>query len=82
MLEGSFLYHCFFSYVVASEARDVAGMFPTPYNFLGHEHGRIYGPQAGGRSPFAQLWMVYARADRRLAGADLVCRASAPGGAG
>ncbi|KYK55639.1 emopamil binding protein [Drechmeria coniospora] len=76
LLEGSFLYHCFFSYIVPAEVGggvvpDVAGLYPTPYNFLGHEDRRIYGPQAGGSNPFAQLWMVYARADRRWAGADL-----------
>jgi hypothetical protein len=70
-LEGSFLYHCFFSYV---PARSLASRhyFPTPYNFLGHGADRTYGPQAGGANPFAQLWMVYARADRRWAGVDLV----------
>lgn len=74
ILEGSFLYHCFFSYVDAAKAVDVANnWFPTPYNFLGHEDRRIYGPQAGGSNPLAQLWMVYARADKRWAGADLVC---------
>ncbi|KAF4509642.1 hypothetical protein G6O67_003790 [Ophiocordyceps sinensis] len=80
VIEGSFLYHCFFSYLVlpraAGAAHDAAAaaaasLFPTPYNFLGHEGRRIYGPQAGGDNPFAQLWMVYARADRRWAGADL-----------
>ncbi|KAK5993274.1 NAD(+) kinase [Cladobotryum mycophilum] len=70
-LEGSFLYHCFFSYVPAREAVDVANLFPTPYNFLGWEDQRIYGPQSGGGNPFAQLWMVYARADKRWAGVDL-----------
>lgn len=69
-LEGSFLYHCFFSYV--ERGAGAVGLFPTPYNFLGHEGARIYGPQAGGGDPFAQLWMVYARADRRWAGVDLV----------
>ncbi|KFA67571.1 hypothetical protein S40285_04248 [Stachybotrys chlorohalonatus IBT 40285] len=73
LLEGSFLYHCFFSYRdVRDVAGSVAGLFPTPYNFLGHEDRRIYGPQsAADGNPFAQLWMVYARADRRWAGADL-----------
>ncbi len=77
ILEGSFLYHCFFSYLEtgassSSPIPDLASLVPTPYNFLGHEDRRIYGPQAGGANPFAQLWMVYARADRRWAGADLV----------
>lgn len=73
-LEGSFLYHCFFSYLELPRtgSDDAASLFPTPYNFLGHEGRRIYGPQAGGDNPFAQLWMVYARADRRWAGVDLV----------
>ncbi|GAB0137182.1 hypothetical protein EsDP_00005460 [Epichloe bromicola] len=71
ILEGSFLYHCFFSYVVPRADTDVASLFPTPYNFLGRESKRIYGPQSGGGNPFARLWMVYARADKRWAGIDL-----------
>ncbi|KAM3433708.1 hypothetical protein MY4824_005834 [Beauveria thailandica] len=77
ILEGSFLYHCFFSYVEAS-APAAAGLMASPFNYLGHGAARVYGPQAaaGGannsnNNPFAQLWMVYARADRRWAGADL-----------
>ncbi|RDA84786.1 hypothetical protein CP532_0992 [Ophiocordyceps camponoti-leonardi (nom. inval.)] len=82
ILEGSFLYHCFFS------ARKVSSLggddgnssssifyYPTPENFLGYGDGGgggvVVGPQAGGSNPFALLWMVYARADRRWAGADL-----------
>lgn len=73
-LEGSFLYHCFFSYILLADVpnADLGGFHPTPANFLGHSD-RIYGAQAGGDNPFAQLWMVYARADKRWAGADLVC---------
>ncbi|QUC18841.1 uncharacterized protein UV8b_03082 [Ustilaginoidea virens] len=76
LLEGGFLYHCFFSHVrrdaaAAAAAADLASLFPTPYNFLGWGAERIYGPQSGGDSPLAQLWMVYARADRRWAGVDL-----------
>ncbi|KAL7931156.1 Emopamil-binding protein [Trichoderma chlorosporum] len=72
ILEGSFLYHCFFSSISPAEAGDrLADLVPTPFNFLGREDGRIYGPQSGGANPLAQLWMVYARADRRWAGADL-----------
>ena len=70
-LEGSFLYHCFASWVPAGSAL-AKGFYPTPYNFLGHRDRRAYGPQAGGADPFAQLWMVYARADTRWAGVDLV----------
>ncbi|KAH7318654.1 Emopamil-binding protein [Stachybotrys elegans] len=70
ILEGSFLYHCFFSWKHAADV-DIAGLFPTPYNFLGYEDSRVYGAQSGGANPFAQLWMVYARADKRWAGVDL-----------
>lgn len=72
ILEGSFLYHCFFSYLPASEAKEVTNLFPTPFNYLGYAADRVYGAQSGGSNPFAQLWMVYARADHRWAGADLV----------
>jgi len=71
-LEGSFLYHCFVSWIPADGP--TAGSIdyhPTPYNYLGHGATRIYGPQAGGANPLAQLWMVYARADKRWAGVDL-----------
>jgi len=71
VLEGSFLYHCFFSYMPMSRVRNPLMLAPTAHNFLGHTD-RAYGPQAGGDNPFAQLWMVYAKADRRWAGADLV----------
>jgi hypothetical protein len=32
----------------------------------------VHGAQAGGENPLAVLWMVYARADWRWAGVDLV----------
>jgi len=77
-LEGSFLYHCFFSAAPAAALSGRADAvsrpdlyYPDAHNFLGTT-GMAHGPQAGGSSPFAQLWMVYARADRRWAGADLV----------
>jgi hypothetical protein len=70
ILEGSFLYHCFFSHQSASDSA-AALFFPTPQGFLGSVD-RVYGAQAGGSNPFAQLWMVYARADKRWAGVDLV----------
>lgn len=69
ILEGSFLYHCFFSWVPSRSAAAVA-MYPTPEGYLGTS-GRVYGAQAGGESPLALLWMVYARADKRWAGVDL-----------
>ncbi|KAH8663955.1 Emopamil-binding protein [Xylariales sp. PMI_506] len=69
-LEGSFLYHCFFSWMPLSSVRNPSALAPTAHHFLGHT-SRAYGPQAGGENPFALLWMVYAKADKRWAGADL-----------
>lgn len=45
--------------------------YPTPRGWLGRGDDRIYGSQAAD-NPFAQLWMVYARADKRWAGAEPV----------
>jgi hypothetical protein len=70
-LEGSFLYHCFFSWIPLSSVKNPLALAPTAHNFLGYTN-RAYGPQAGGDNPFAQLWLVYAKADKRWAGADLV----------
>ncbi|KUI71030.1 Emopamil-binding protein-like [Cytospora mali] len=72
-LEGSFLYHCFFSWksyddITVADLRDNK-YYNTPRGYLGHDD-RIWGAQAGGDNAFAQLWMVYAKADRRWAGAD------------
>ncbi|EHA48710.1 hypothetical protein MCOR27_005608 [Pyricularia oryzae] len=70
-LEGSFLYHCFFSWLPVSDltVKQLAKFHPTPEHFLGTS-GRIYGAQAGDGF-WANLWMVYAKADKRWAGADL-----------
>ncbi|KAM0507006.1 hypothetical protein ACHAP8_000631 [Fusarium lateritium] len=69
LLEGSFLYHCFFSHLPL--LNDVkTDLFPTPAGFLGYSD-RVYGAQSGGDNPFAMLWMVYAKADKRWAGVDL-----------
>jgi hypothetical protein len=73
-IEASYLYHCFFSSIPTAEIQDATQFIPDPYNFLGYTD-RVHGPQAGGDNPFAQLWMVYARADKRWAGADLVGQA-------
>lgn len=70
-LEGSFLYHCFYSWLPLAAVPNPLALAPTAHNYLGRP-GRAYGPQAGGDDPFARLWMVYAKADRRWAGADLV----------
>ncbi|EFX05275.1 ebp domain containing protein [Grosmannia clavigera kw1407] len=70
VLEGSYLYHCFFSWMPVADLAPEDYYVIQPHPFLGHGD-RIYGPQASSQNPFAQLWMVYARADRRWAGADL-----------
>ncbi|KAL2128198.1 hypothetical protein VTI74DRAFT_9522 [Chaetomium olivicolor] len=81
ILEGSFVYHCLFSSAsadsVASWLQDGGeGYWPDPVNFLGGggvagNGAVVHGAQAGGDNPLAQLWMVYARADRRWGGVDL-----------
>ncbi|KAJ9151433.1 Emopamil-binding protein [Coniochaeta hoffmannii] len=70
IVEGSFLYHCFFSSMPIAEARRLPNFYPDPHNYLGHTD-RVHGSQAGGQNPFAQMWMVYAKADKRWAGVDL-----------
>lgn len=46
--------------------------YSTQKGYLGRDD-RIWGSQAAAATnPFAQLWMVYARADKRWAGADTV----------
>lgn len=73
-LEGSFLYHCFFS-SISYDSLTVGDLrsgryYSTQQGYLGHDD-RIWGSQAAAAdNPFAQLWMVYARADKRWAGAD------------
>ena len=47
------------------------GYYPDPFNYLGTK-GVVHGSQAGGENAFAKLWMVYARADKRWGGVDLV----------
>jgi hypothetical protein len=78
IVEGSFLYHCFFSSIPVAEASRLSTFYPDPHNYLGHTD-RVHGSQAGGQNPFAQMWMVYARADKRWAGVDLVSSIRFPG---
>ncbi|KAL2288849.1 hypothetical protein FJTKL_03498 [Diaporthe vaccinii] len=73
-LEGSFLYNCFFSSIPYDDLTvgDLRSgrYYRTQTGYLGHDD-RIWGSQAAAAdNPFAQLWMVYARADKRWAGAD------------
>ncbi|KAK5137832.1 hypothetical protein LTR08_006600 [Meristemomyces frigidus] len=75
LLEGSFLWNCFFSYTTNANGLWKANQaFASPYlppnvYFLGRKD-RIYGAEYG-TSPFSALWMEYAKADRRWGGTDL-----------
>ncbi|SLM39341.1 Emopamil-binding protein [Lasallia pustulata] len=79
LLEGSFLYNCFFTYTVLpprtpdyphpASVGIGAGRSFTHAPFLGHAD-RAYG-SAYGSNAFARLWQEYAKADRRWGGADL-----------
>lgn len=68
ILEGSFLFNCFFSYTSTASTSDslkpaVSEYLPPNVYFLGRSD-RIYGA-AYGASPFSALWREYAKADRR-----------------
>lgn len=74
IIEGSYLYHCFFSYI---ELPPHTADFPHPasrgdhgqaylYNLPNRRYGSIYS-----QAPMARLWQEYAKADHRWGGADL-----------
>jgi hypothetical protein len=66
IFEGSFLYNVFFT----SEPYNSAIHHPASItNFL-NQPDRLYGA-AHGKNWATELWMVYAQADKRWAGADL-----------
>ena len=72
ILEGSFLYNCFFTYTNVPHTADFphpASLASTAVYFLGHKD-RLYGSKYGD-NPFAKLWQEYARADKRWGEADL-----------
>jgi EXPERA (EXPanded EBP superfamily) len=73
IIEGSFLYHCFFSYIeLPLQAID----YPHPASLTAEgvyflaQKDRRYGPIYS-QSPMARLWQEYAKADHRWGGADL-----------
>lgn len=66
ILEGTFLYNCFFSYGTTLLTEP---LLPANVHFLGRV-GRNYGAAYGG-SWHSALWREYAKADRRWAGTDL-----------
>lgn len=74
ILEGSYLYNCFFSYRSTTGLWSKDGVLSSPFlppnvYFLGHKD-RIYGSEYGNNA-FAKLWMEYAKADARWGGSDL-----------
>lgn len=73
-IEGSYLFHCFFSYITIPSSP--SGDYPHPASltaegvyFLGHRDRR-YGSWYSD-SATARLWQEYAKADKRWGGADL-----------
>ena len=74
VIEGSFLYHTLFSYLPLEKisAKDIAdNKYFLTHNWLGYTD-RVYGPQAAPDNLFGKMWMVYARADKRWGGAEVV----------
>lgn len=73
IVEGSYLYHCFFSYVelppATTDYPHPASLNPEGIYFLGQK-SRRYGALYSS-APMARLWQEYAKADHRWGGADL-----------
>ena len=78
ILEGSYLYNCFFSYTTLNSLDSRASItkvgsasefLPPGVWFLGRKD-RIYGAFHG-TTPFSALWQEYAKADKRWGGSDL-----------
>ena len=67
ILEGSYLYQCFFSWAPTSRVLPRAhSSVPVLWDHRDRHYGAAYG-----EGPFARLWQEYAKADTRWAGADL-----------
>lgn len=73
ILEGSFLYNCFFTYVDVEPLNSLPAqqviVTPPGVHFLG-DSSRLYGAIYG-TNPTAKLWQEYTKADRRWGSADL-----------
>src|ERR1700761_4099508 len=74
IIEGSYLYHCFFSYQqLPAKTPDIshpAAWGGEPQAYLYNQPDRRYGAIYS-QAPMARLWQEYAKADRRWGGADL-----------
>ena len=72
IIEGSYLYHCFFSYetiTITSDYPHPASLGAKGPRFLGYTD-RNYGAYYS-QGPMARLWQEYAKADSRWGGSDL-----------
>ncbi|EME85202.1 uncharacterized protein MYCFIDRAFT_46606 [Pseudocercospora fijiensis CIRAD86] len=70
ILEGGYLYNCFFSYrTLTTPDLQTSAYLPPKIYFLGRRD-RIYGSEYG-TNALAKLWMEYAKADARWGGSDL-----------
>ena len=73
ILEGSFLYNCFFTFIdlpiPSADYPHPAALTANTVYFL-NRRDRVYGSDFG-TNPFAKLWQEYAKADKRWGGADL-----------
>jgi hypothetical protein len=70
VLEGGYLYQCFFSSSSLAEAGILGSEYlPRDVFFLG-DRENVYGASYG-NSPMSALWREYARADKRWGGSDL-----------
>jgi hypothetical protein len=70
VLEGGYLYQCFFSSTLLAEAGVPGSEYlPRDVFFLG-DRENVYGASYG-TSPMSALWREYARADKRWGGSDL-----------
>ncbi|KIW15730.1 hypothetical protein PV08_05780 [Exophiala spinifera] len=72
IIEGSFLYHCFFSYIElaakeGAESSRGGSNIPVLFDRPDRQYGAL-----SSSGPMARLWAEYAKADSRWGGADLM----------
>lgn len=70
ILEGGYLYNCFFSSSSLADAGVAASEYLPPNVFFLGDQENVYGALYG-TSPMSALWREYARADKRWDGSDL-----------
>jgi hypothetical protein len=70
ILEGGYLWNCFFSSSLLTTAGIKASDYLPPNVYFLGDKMRVYGAEYGS-SPLSALWMEYAKADKRWGGSDL-----------